>query len=126
MNGNKLLIDSNVIILASKRKLDFEAIFEAYDEVYVSIITYMEVFGYTFKHQQEFELIAKIFENLQIVDINLTIANYVIGYRKSPTKKIKLPDAIILASARFAQADLFTFDRDDFINIDPSVKILEV
>ncbi len=126
MNGNRLLIDSNVIILASKRKLDFEAIFGGYDEVYVSIVSYMEVFGYPFKQQQEFELITRIFENLQIVDVNLTIANHVVGYRKSDTKKIKLPDAIILASARFLQADLLTFDRDDFINIDQSVKILEI
>lgn len=126
MNGNRLLIDSNVIILASKKKLDFEAIFDAYDEVYVSIVSYMEVFGYPFKAQYEFELIQQIFENLYIIDVNMSIADIVIGYRKSTIKKIKLPDAIILATARSLEADLLTFDRDDFLNIDASVKILEI
>lgn len=43
MSGNRALLDSNIIILASKEKIDIEKLFENYDTFFVSIITYMEV-----------------------------------------------------------------------------------
>ena len=54
--------------------------------------------------------------------------------RESPTKpstaktnqKIKLPDAIILASAKYANADLLTDDWDDFQNIDSGVIVKDL
>ena len=41
-------------------------------------------------------------------------------------KKIKLPDAVILASAKYANADLLTDDWDDFQNIDSSVIVKDL
>jgi predicted nucleic acid-binding protein len=49
MSGTKAVLDSNVIIFASKQKIDIAHVFSSYDEFYVSIITYMEVYSYDFE-----------------------------------------------------------------------------
>lgn len=63
---------------------------------------------------------------LEIVNIDHSLARKVIEYRKSKKKKVKLPDAIILASASFTSSDLITDDWDDFIGIDPKVEIVKM
>ncbi len=83
----------------------------------------MEVYGYEFSKQEEKDLIDEVFANLEITDVNREIAEQVIIYRKNKTKKIKLPDAIILATARYLGADLVTDDWDDFLGIDNQVVI---
>jgi rRNA-processing protein FCF1 len=40
MSGNKAVLDSNAIIYASKQTIDVEKLLVAFDEFYVSIITY--------------------------------------------------------------------------------------
>jgi predicted nucleic acid-binding protein len=52
MSGNKTILDSNVIIFASKEKIDVEDLFSRYDEFYVSIITYMEVYAFDFQSSE--------------------------------------------------------------------------
>jgi len=75
----------------------------------------MEIYGYNFQSDKEKE----------IVDVNQEIAQQVIIYRKREDKKIKIPDAIILATAKYLNADLITDDWDDFIGFDDHVKIIK-
>lgn len=98
MSGNKAILDSNIIILASKHKIDTKILLENYDEFYVSIISYMEVYGYEFEDEKEKGFIDELFESIEIIEINKSIADQTILYRKNKSKKIKLPDAIILAT----------------------------
>lgn len=126
MSGNKAILDTNTIIFASKQQLDIEKLFAKYDYFYVSVITYMEVYGYEFTNKKEKELIDTFFESIEIVETNKAIAEQVIVYRKSKLKKIKLPDAIILATSRYLEAELITDDWDDFQNIDKNVKIVAI
>ncbi len=46
MSGNKILLDTNVIIFASKQLIDIDKFIATYDSFFVSIITYMEVYSY--------------------------------------------------------------------------------
>jgi hypothetical protein len=126
MNGNSSLLDSNTIIFASKQKIDVEKLLSRYDKFYVSIITYMEVYAYEFTDPAEKSLIDELFDNLEIVEISKAVADQAIIYRKNKTKKIKLPDAVILASAKIANAELLTDDWDDFQNIDPTVIVKDL
>ena len=123
MSGSKALLDSNVIILASKEEVDVELLLSAYDEFQVSMITFMEVYGFEFANTDEGDLINEIFANLEITEVNIKIAKQAILYRKNKIKKIKLPDAIILATAKYLGAELITDDWDDFVNIDNSIAI---
>ena len=122
MIGNKALLDSNVIIFASKEEIDVELLLANYDEFHVSMITFMEVYGFELNNEEE-DLINDLFANLDITEVNIKIAKQAIIYRKNKIKKIKLPDAIILATAQYLEAELITDDWDDFINIDSSVVI---
>lgn len=126
MNGNKSILDSNVVILASKEKIDVEKLLSKYDKFYVSVITYIEVYAFDFQNSLEKDAIDEIFANLEIIEINKEIADQAIIYRKNKSKKIKLPDAIILATAKYVNADLLTDDWKDFQNIDSSVNLLDL
>jgi predicted nucleic acid-binding protein len=126
MNGNKSVLDSNLIILASKQRIDTEKLLSLYDEFYVSIVTYMEVYAYDFQIQDEKDLIDELFANLEIVEVNRDVADRAILYRKNNVKKVKLPDAIILATAKHLNADLLSDDWDDFQGIDSSVNVLNL
>jgi predicted nucleic acid-binding protein len=101
MNGNKAILDSNIIIFASKRVIDVASLLARYDHFYVSVITFMEVYGYEFDVVQEKDAIDTLFKHLEVVHSNITIMQQVVIYRKNKSKKIKLPDAIILATAKY-------------------------
>ena len=82
MNGNKALLDSNVIIDASKGKLSLNNIIEKYDNIYISIICYIEVLGYNFESQKERLAIEKVIKNIPIINLNKNIADIAIEFRK--------------------------------------------
>lgn len=122
MNGNKAILDSNVIIDFSKGKLEINRIAENYPYFYISIISYIELLGYNFANKKEQSLIENILKHLPIINIDLMIANVAINYRKK--NKIKLPDALIISTAKILEADLITSNVRDFINIDTKVNII--
>ncbi len=126
MNGNDVVLDSDVIILASKQAIDVEKLLAASEKQYVSIVSYIEVYGFDFPDTEEKKLVDRIFQNLEVIDLGSEIANIAIKFRSDTTKKIKLPDATILATAKYLGADLRTNNLSDFQGIDSSIAILGV
>ncbi len=126
MSGTKAILDSNTIIFASKEKIDVDELFARYNEFYASVITYVEVYAFDFQNSAEKDIADEIFANLKIVEVNKEIADQAILYRKNKSKKIKLPDAIILASAKYINVELLTDDWDDFQTIDLSVTVKNI
>lgn len=122
MSGRKVLLDSNIIIYLSKGLLDIENIFEKYDELYISIITYMELLGFRFTNKKELTLIKELLNYFEIINLNSEIAEDVIAIKQK--KKIKLPDAIIWATAKFIGSDLLTRNIKDFLDISKDVNIV--
>lgn len=122
MSGSKVLIDSNIIIYLSKGVLEIEEITNHYDELCISIITYMEVLGFQFSDQEELETTKNLLNHFKIIYINREIADNVISIRQK--KAIKLPDAIILATAILLEGDLCTRNESDFLNISENIKIV--
>ncbi len=82
----------------------------------------MEVLGFQFSDKQEIEIIKELLEYFEMVNINSEIADTVISFKQK--KKIKLPDAIILATAKFMQCDLLTRNVKDFKDIAENVDIV--
>ena len=115
MNGNSVLLDSNIIIYISKREIPLSFL-DQFDEHYISIITYIEVLGYQFRDPKEEEFIREMLGVFSILYIDQTIANMAIKIRKEI--RIKLPDAIIAATAKVSNLYLATRNIDDFKNID--------
>jgi predicted nucleic acid-binding protein len=123
MSGNKALLDSNVIIEASKNTISLTEIVENYDYLFTSIICYVEVLGFNFKSEQEKRAIEKILNIISIVNLDKEIADLTIDFRKKT--KIKLPDALIIATAEKIEADLVTSNISDYKNLTKKIEIVE-
>lgn len=78
MSGNEGVLDSNVIIFASKGKIDVDELFSRYDKFYASVITYAEVYAYDFQNSSEKDITDEIFRNIQIIEVNQEIADQAI------------------------------------------------
>ena len=118
MSGNKLLLDTNILIYLSKQELKLEDFASEEDVLYISVITLMEAKGYTFASKKEEILINTLCENLIKADLTNGVIETVIRLRK--TNKIKLPDAIILATAIENNLKLITRNTKDFEVAAPS------
>ncbi len=123
MNGNSLVVDSNIIIYLSKNQISFDDVFSKHDFFYLSIITYIEVLGFNFRSNDEKTVVTKFLSNFEILNVTQVLAERVIEIRK--VRKIKLPDAIILATAQATGSDLMTKNIADFNNIDPQIHLID-
>ena len=89
MSGNKLLLDTNILIYLSKNEIALDSFAKSDDLIGISVITYMEALGYSFQNKSEEEIIGALCENLKVYQLNDEIISLVISLRKEG--KIKLP-----------------------------------
>ena len=76
----------------------------------------MEVLGYQFRDPKEEEFIREMIEVFRILFIDQKIADMAIEIRRK--RRIKLPDAIIAATAKALNLYLVTRNIDDFEKVD--------
>lgn len=104
------LLDSNAIIYLSKGLVSIDEVIHDDEEYSISVITYMEVLGYVFESAKEERFIHNLLTLLKIRYLSSDIVEEVILLRKK--YKIKLPDAIICATAVIDDAYLLTNDEN--------------
>ena len=121
MSGSNFLIDTNIIIYLAQDQLRMSDFAKNEDNLYISSITYMEALGFSFQDQNEEDKITKFCNVLKHLYLTEEVEKQTIVIRKS--KKIKLPDAIIAATAKVHDLTLVTCNSDDFKNIS-ELKIL--
>ena len=113
--GKKCLIDTNTLIDAQTKKLPekgLKFLTNAIDENFtVSFVTYIEFLGYKHATQATEDFIALA----DVIHINQSIIDICIKLRKA--HPIKLPDAIIAATALSLNYSLITNNEKDFVNI---------
>jgi predicted nucleic acid-binding protein len=109
MSGNKIFLDTNIILYLLGGD---ETIAELLNDkqFYISFITQLELLGFSELSSQKEEIINDLLSNCVILDINDEIKSKVINLRK--TKKLKLPDCIIIASSLYLNLPLITADED--------------
>ncbi|WP_456426828.1 type II toxin-antitoxin system VapC family toxin [Desulfurobacterium sp.] len=106
--GN-VILDSNVIIYLSKGIIDIADLIRSEEvKIWISIISYMEVLSFDFLSFEEEKFVRDLLQEFFIIEINREIAERTIQIRRK--YKIKLPDAIICASASVTDAILITAD----------------
>ncbi len=115
----RYLADSNTIIDYVGNKMPDTAllVLDGYfdDNLSISIVSKIEVLGFN-GEEDELKSLADFIALASIVFVDDTIADKTIELRKA--YRIKLPDAIIAATALIYGLVLITRNTDDFINID--------
>jgi len=85
-------------------------------------MTYMELLGYRFQNKEEKDFIEGLCKHIPATDLSSVIVSKVIQIKQK--HKIKLPDAIILATAIISEFDLVTVNVKDFIGIAPELNVI--
>lgn len=114
--GKRFIVDTNVISdyvseNLPKLSLDFlDTLFEKYPTV--SFITQIELLSYLGSQNEAYKQVSEICD---IIGVNDEIIAETIKIRRG--RKIKIPDAIIAATAISLNATLLTHNTKDFIGI---------
>jgi predicted nucleic acid-binding protein len=116
----KALFDTNILIdylngvPASKREV------ERHRDRLISIITWMEVLAGAHDDEEQ-DVIEMFLRDFQVVELTRGVAHEAVALRKR--RRIRLPDAVIWASARVESALLVTRNTRDFPRDDPGVRV---
>jgi predicted nucleic acid-binding protein len=115
----KAVIDSDVLIDFLQGIEAAKVEINRYDPALYSIISWMELMCGA-ETVEERESAASLFDSMTRVDLSPAVAEKAVEERKR--QKLKLPDAIILASADAAGCLLVTRNTKDFDADDPRVR----
>ena len=115
----RYLLDTNTLIDYLNARLPTTAM-QGLDtiidnESLISVITKIETLGYNFKDVQEQRVVEAFVNGSTVLHIDENIVDKTIDLRK--TKKMKLPDAIIAATALVHNLTLLSRNISDFKNI---------
>lgn len=108
MSGISLLADTNVFINLAEDKGNAQAYLQN-NTVYASIISELELLGFHNISNKEYKYFEILLQNCTVVELIRPIKEKVISIRRST--KIKLPDAIIVATAMYLNIPLLTYDK---------------
>lgn len=120
MDGNRLLVDTNIILYALKGDMALTGIIDGQD-LYISFITRIELLSFPKIDKQGVALIEKFLEQVPVIESNPVINADAIELRRK--SGLEVPDAIIAASARFLGVRLMTADRD-FKKVEGDIDLL--
>jgi len=119
MNGVRVVCDTNPIIYLLDGNKDIAKLLDN-KQIYLSVLTELELFGKPNLSVQDNKIIGVLLDECFVIDINQEIKHI---YREIKQKHIiKLPDAIIAATAIYLDIPLLTFDKG-FKNI-PQLKLM--
>jgi predicted nucleic acid-binding protein len=116
----KALFDTNILIdylngvEASSDELG------RYRERLISIVTWMELLAGG-RNDAETDVIEMFLRDFRVIEITRGIARQAVDVRR--TRRIRLPDALIWASAQSESALLVTRNTKDFPRDDPGVRV---
>jgi predicted nucleic acid-binding protein len=89
-------------------------------DIYISIVAWIEVLAGTMSDGQ-MRLARGVLDRLRVIDVTPPIAEEAVRIRRE--RRMKLPDAIILATARHLGVPLLTRNTKDFDASDPMVRV---
>ena len=107
MSGDKLLLDSNIVLYLLNGDNTL-ADFLDNKQLFISIITEMELLSYKGLSAKESKQIRSFLTECKIININSSIKNEAIQIRKE--NNAKLPDSIIAATSIYLDFPLITAD----------------
>jgi predicted nucleic acid-binding protein len=116
----KALFDTNILVDYLNGVEESRTEIDRAGERLISIITWMEVLAGTHDEAEE-DVVDMFLRDFRVVDLTRRVAREAITIRR--TRRIRLPDAIVWASARTESALLVTRNTKDFPEADPGVRV---
>lgn len=108
MNGNKLLLDTNILLYLLAGDQTLVDILQG-KSIYISFITELELLSYKSLNASDKRDIEALLSECIIVDINSGIKKDTIQIRQE--YGLKLPDAIIAATSQYLDIPLISADK---------------
>jgi predicted nucleic acid-binding protein len=109
MNGNSLLLDSNIVLYLLNGEETLIPLLED-KQLYLSFITQLELLSFPGISDKEINKIKSFIDECIIIEMSSTVKEYTIKLRKK--HKLKLPDSIIAASSLYINIPFVTADND--------------
>lgn len=116
----KAVIDSDILIDYLQGEERSKVEMAHYDDLRYSVISWMEIMCGA-RTPEELEAAEALLRSMTQVDLDMNIARKAVHLRKS--LKLKLPDAVILATADEEGCILVTRNTKDFREDDPRVRV---
>lgn len=117
----KALFDTNILIDYLNGIPQAKAEIERYDRPLISVISWIEVLVGAKSEQEHDAIKAFLAQHFEQIPLNIQIAELSVSIRQS--KRIRLPDAIIQATAEHHQALIISRNSKDFPADAPNVRI---
>lgn len=115
----KALFDTNILIDHLKGIKEPQEEFERYDDRAVSIITWMEILAGV--EPANADIAHRLLSNFDLLPLDDKVAERAVHLRR--THRIKLPDAVIWATAQIHSMLLVTRNEKDFSASIPGIRI---
>lgn len=107
MNGNKLFLDTNIILYLLNGDETLAELLNG-KQIYISVITELELLAYKGITKKEEKVIHEFVSQCKVIAISGEVKRETIRIRK--TYHTKLPDSIIIATALYLDLPLITSD----------------
>ncbi len=109
MSGSKLFADTNILLYYLEGKEEVVELISDKD-LTISFVTELEILSFPKLTTNVENQIREFIDNCTVIGLKQEIKDLTIGLRRK--YKLKLPDAIIAASAHFHKLPLITADKD--------------
>ncbi len=116
----KAVIDSDVLIDYLKGDERSKAELMQYDDLRYSVVSWMEIMAGA-RTDDEAMAAESLLRSMKMVEVDMNIARKAVRLRQS--LKLKLPDAVILATADEEGCFLVTRNTKDFKDNDPRIRV---
>ena len=126
MSQSIVALNTNILMAVAKQQFNPAVLAQRHQVILTSVVCRAEALGFGFPAAAEKGRMELFLRSLEVRPFTLEEARFVVSYRQHPQRKIKLPDAAILATARAAGTNLLTENLADFQGLDPQVRVLSL
>ena len=109
MSGNKLFVDTNILILLLNGDPDIAKILDG-KKLVISVITELELKSFPQISEKGLKIIDNLVNECQVIYLNQEVKKLAVKIRRA--SNLKLPDAIVAASAYYSKLPIFTADKE--------------
>jgi len=108
MSGDSVVLDTNIVLYLLKGDDKLEALLQGAN-VFLSVITKVELLSHPDLDEAGEQMIRELLQNVKLMEFTSTIQERAVLLRRQ--FKMKLPDAVIAATAAFLNIRLITADK---------------